>query len=342
MTHNFDSILHRNYYNSEIGFQSAKALYTKLKPTNEKLTLKNVRDFIAKQNTAQVHQQVDTKDINQYNQIVSHAIGEFQMDLLDLSNFSRHNRNYRYLLLIQDIYSRFIFAEPMKNKSSIETFNAFIKIISSPLFGKKKIYSIYADAGLEFNSIIKYCETNDIKFFQKDPNIRNFGLGIIDRTCRTIRDVMKKYFTAKKTLNWIEVIQSFIKNINSTIHTTIKVKPIDVWVGLEKNQMEIREPVEKLEVGDYVRILKSKNVFEKKSSVNNYSSTIFQIKEIVGLGYILDGKDGKYFSHSLLKVPKPNDSIATRTRQGVIVTEDLQNDLTKENKIQRRLNKELN
>src|SRR5690348_9136263 len=109
-----EDILKTAFYDIRTGFVSANKLYAKLKPDYPDLTLKETKQFIKSQSTNQIHAEIK-KDPEQYNQILALSIGECCMDLLDLSKYKSHNGGYTYILLIQDIYSRYIHGVPLKN-----------------------------------------------------------------------------------------------------------------------------------------------------------------------------------------------------------------------------------
>lgn len=99
MLYSMESIIRQAYYDPEQGFQSAIKLYKKLRINHPEITLKQVKEFIKSQETNQIHakQVIPEKE---YNQIIAVGIGQFQCDLLDLSNYKRENSNYRYLLVM--------------------------------------------------------------------------------------------------------------------------------------------------------------------------------------------------------------------------------------------------
>ena len=46
-------------------------------------------------------------------------------DLLEYSDLSKTNKNYRYLLVCQDMFSRYVFTEFLKNKKAQSVVNGF-------------------------------------------------------------------------------------------------------------------------------------------------------------------------------------------------------------------------
>src|SRR5689334_11894949 len=96
--------IHKYFYNPSNGFLSARALHSKIKLKHPAVRLKHVQEFIGNQSVHQIHQRKRIPD-NEFNQIRAPGLGQFQLDLLDLSNYSRHNAGYRYLLVVEDIYS---------------------------------------------------------------------------------------------------------------------------------------------------------------------------------------------------------------------------------------------
>jgi transposase InsO family protein len=120
------------YYNPEIGYQSKNKLYRKAKPyflqNGMTLTMKNVDDFIKRQETAQVNKQKTRKTA--YNKITSHGVNDiWQADLLDVQKWSKFNQGYRYILTIIDIYSRFAWVIPLKTKTTDEVREALEELL---------------------------------------------------------------------------------------------------------------------------------------------------------------------------------------------------------------------
>ena len=142
----------------------------------------------------------------------------------------------------------------------------------------------------------------------------NSSLATIDRMCRTIRSILEKYFSATgNTLNWIDVIQDVLSNINNSVNRTIKVSPISIWKGEDINHQIIRPPPEKLKIGSKVRLRKRKGTFDKGG--NNYSSKVFTISSFNGLGYSLVEKTGKYFVYELLVVDENAENVNNEFRK---------------------------
>src|SRR6266481_2374885 len=60
---------------------------------------------------------------------VSHHKNDlFQADLADFQSFSRENQGHRFILVVIDVLSKFVFYIPVKNKKAEEMQRAFNKI----------------------------------------------------------------------------------------------------------------------------------------------------------------------------------------------------------------------
>jgi len=296
-----ESVIKEAYYDIKTGFVSPAKLYAKLKPDHPEITLKIVKEFIKKQSSAQIHAEVK-KDPEQYNQILALGIGECAMDIMDLSNYKSKNKGFRYVLLIQDIYSRFLLGVPLKSKNSKVVLDAIKQIETEFHKQSYRINSYCFDFGNEFVNryFDEYTTQKRVKLFPKNPDVKNSSLATIDRAIRTIRAIILRYFTATKTLNWTSVFQKILDNINGSVNRTIKVRPIDIWNNVEINHQEILTPPERIPIGSKVRVKKRKGVFSKGG--NNYSSKVYTISGYDGVGYSLVEKTGKYFLYELQKV----------------------------------------
>ena len=65
---------------------------------------------------------------------------------------SKHNKGIRYLLCVIDLFSRYAWVVPLKDKKGVSIVNAFQKILDS---SKRKSNKIWVEQGSEFYSVFK-------------------------------------------------------------------------------------------------------------------------------------------------------------------------------------------
>ena len=77
----------------------------------------------------------------------------WSMDLVDMQEWKEQNDGEKYMLNIVDVFSRYAFSRPMKTKTAIDTYAAFLDIMEK---SGRKPKSLWTDEGKEFyNSIFK-------------------------------------------------------------------------------------------------------------------------------------------------------------------------------------------
>ena len=83
------------------------------------------------------------------------------VDLADMQSLSRKNEGIKYLLCVKDLYSKYAFVIPLKDKKGNSIVNAFDKIIKQ---SNRKPNKIWVDQGSEFynNVFKKWLPDNDI------------------------------------------------------------------------------------------------------------------------------------------------------------------------------------
>ena len=67
-------------------------------------------------------------------------------DLVDMQKLSRDNMGYKYLLTVIDVFSKFGWIWPLKNKTGVEVESAFKNIFAEGRFPEK----LWVDKGKEF------------------------------------------------------------------------------------------------------------------------------------------------------------------------------------------------
>ena len=198
------------------------------------------------------------------------------VDLTDMQSLSRKNKGIKYLLCVIDLYSKYAFVVPLKDKKGISIVNAFNKIVKQ---SNRKPNKIWVDQGGEFynNVFKKWLSDNDIIMY----SVYNEGkLVRAERFIRTLKNKLYKHMTANGKNVYYDVLDDVVKKYNNTKHSTIKIKPIDV--GDNNKRVYIDEHNEKdsrFKVGDTVRISKFENIFAKGYTPNR-SKEIFIVDKI--------------------------------------------------------------
>ncbi|GIY69298.1 uncharacterized transposon-derived protein F54H12.3 [Caerostris darwini] len=249
-----------------------------------------------------VGKQVKTKDIKQWletkdsytlhkparrnfkkNRVIVGGIDEqFQADLSDLQSIKQFNNGYKFLLTCIDVFSKYAWAIPLKDKTGQSILKGFQKI-----FKERKPMSLQTDTGTEFKNKIlqKYLKTINVHFFTTNNETK---ASIVERFHRTLMSKLTKYFTEYNTQKYIDVIEKLIYSYNDTWHRSIKMEPyavnIDnqaqVWKNLYNDITEPNIRQSSFKLNDSVRISKWKDRFEKGYK-NNWSREIFTIHQIL-------------------------------------------------------------
>ena len=118
--------------------------------------LKNSSSILADELHQPIIRKVDKRKV--YSQFKDNIWG---VDLADMQSLSRKNKGIKYLLCAIDLYSKYAFVIPLKDKKGISIVNAFNKIIKQ---SNGKPNKIWVDQGGEFynNVFEKWLSDNDI------------------------------------------------------------------------------------------------------------------------------------------------------------------------------------
>ena len=85
-------------------------------------------------------------------------------DLADMQLISKFNKGFRFLLCVIDIFSKYAWVVPLKDKKGVSIVNAFQKILND---SARKPNKIWVDIGSKFynNSFKTWSKDNDIKMY---------------------------------------------------------------------------------------------------------------------------------------------------------------------------------
>jgi transposase InsO family protein len=250
-----------------------------LREANPGIHVLAILDFLSKQEGHQMHKHVKKSSLP-FAPIVADAVNaNWQMDLMDVSNNSHANEGVKFLLCIVDVFSRFAWVLPLKNKMA-KTVNDTLE----PLVKQYKVQNINIDKGSEFKGeTLKMLKANNVKVWEAEAGEKT-KQGIVERFNRTIRELIEKYLTINQTKNYIKELPSLVKNYNSSTHSGTNAIPAAVFSGKKKTDLkkillrerEFFENLHELQVGDSVRRMSNKGLFSKGATAK-FSKTVYSI-----------------------------------------------------------------
>ena len=207
----------------------------------------------------------------------------FGADLIDMQALSKQNKGYKYILMVEDIFSKYGWAVPLKTKTGIAVRDALKQIFKQHV--PKKLWT---DAGWEFyNTEVKtLLKKHDITLYSTENEEK---CSVVERWNRTIKTKLWKYFTANHTHKYIDVLDALIEKYNNTVNRAIGMTPTEarkpsnhgaVFRHLYfKKMAKLGEKKPKFQIGDKVRLGVKKDLFEK-SYIINWSDKIYTIKRV--------------------------------------------------------------
>lgn len=312
------------------GYPSAQKLAKILADNGVPTKLKIVQDIIAKNTQYQLFKK--TKKIVGAHMVSFRPNQIWQADLLDLQKFHNQNHGFRYILIVVDVFTRFAYAVPLKNKEATTVFEAFKKVTNEADSFPEKLIT---DNGNEFlnRQLTPYLKRNGIVHETNDAGYHP-TLGIIDRFSRTIKEKLFKSFSADNNVIWDTKLKGFIEAYNKTPHRSLgDIAPNSVDknfqlvynINIQKNHIKNND---RFKVGQYVRKRLAKPLFTKGYK-QIYSNTVYTIVKVQGVNALLSD-DSTVKLNDLTIVSAPVESQPNKELQHVEI----------ESRIDRRINKE--
>jgi hypothetical protein len=265
----FSERLRKIYYNPEDAgsYGGIDRLYRRAVESGlEGIKRHDVLNFLRDQRSYSLHKPARRSFVR--NKTVVKGIDvQWQADLADMQGLSRQNAGINYLLTCIDVFSKYAWVVPIKDKSSGETVKAFKKLFkdSSP----RKPERLQTDRGKEFlNKEVKdYMKNQGIELFQTHSDKK---AAVVERFNRTIKTRIWTYFSAKNTKRYLDMLPSLVTAYNTSKHRSIGMAPAEVrkehedaiWLRLYGDSMN-RLPPTKMTPGQMVRIPQVKGDFVK-------------------------------------------------------------------------------
>ena len=242
-----------------------------------------IADFLRQHDVHGVYRRIVKKTFPRRRVIARFPFELFMADLLEFPQYKFRNRGYRFALVLIDVFSKKLYTAPMKKKTKEQTAQAFESIFND--FDEFPI-NLVTDRGLEFynTEVRKIFDSYGINHYST-PTKTSWKASVAERVIRTIKSRLYKYFKAEKTTNWVDVLPDFTNNYNATPHSAHGLPPDDVTSenrDMVYKKLYSNNPVTivcKLKLGDKVRKIRDKSLFEK-GYTENWSEEIYTISSV--------------------------------------------------------------
>jgi hypothetical protein len=289
-------------------YAGLEKIYKLIRKTNQSITKNEVKEFLNNQEQEQILKQtVKPKDQGHITALSENE--NIQMDIYDLSKYSKFNSNYKFIFAMVDVFTRKLYAEPLKDKSINSTTDALKQIMKRHNI-KPNVLTSDNDSsflGEEFQSFLKQHNILLITNVKDDHN----ALGIIDNMAKRLKLTFGKIFLKTQKKNWINYLNQIISNYNNSNHRSLNnLSPNEVMETAENEKMIFDLNIKKshknqivtdLEPNDKVRI-KIKGMFTK-SSEPQFSDEVYIVQSINNRSVTLTNGQVKK-RQNLLKVPQ--------------------------------------
>ena len=254
-------------------FQGVSKVYNSLRKTNRlNFNTKDIKKYLEKDTSYTLNK--PAKHTFPRNRVLVEGIdSQLDCDLGDMATLAKENDGYKYIFLAIDIFSRYIWLQPMKTKFAAEIINVFTSIFK----GGRKPSLLRTDGGREFQnkSVHAFVTKRGVHLFRTyNTPQANFA----ERALKTIKQRIYRYIVHKNDVRYVDVLQKIASSYNKTIHSSIGRTPLSVS---KKNEDEVRYdeylrrrapkndedyPYQKLQfaIGDYVRIALRKEALDRE------------------------------------------------------------------------------
>jgi hypothetical protein len=223
-------------------------------------------------------------------------------------------------LNVINVNTKYAYVVALKDKTQDTVLHALERIRQRSIIDGRPLKVLQTDHGKEFtnNKVINWMNVKNIKsqYCEKDDKK---CLGVAERFNRTIKLMIEKYLTSRNSNRWIDKLEDFVENYNSSYHSSIKKIPERLEIFDEVDL--IRESIahnnrldsKSIKRGDFVRLLNQRGAFEKEGQ--RFTCKIYLVEE-VGLNSIrVQDKEKKYNLSEILKVSAQSQDIDNSLRQ---------------------------
>jgi transposase InsO family protein len=220
------SIIEEVYRAPNLGaFRGITALYKRISRQYLGITRQDIERVLAPLETKKVYLKKKPREL--IPQLADGVMEHWKVDLMDISAVKHWNGEYRYLLQCIDIYSKFLWSVPLKNKEPAVIADSLQRIWA--VEGAPQIMGV--DRGGEFMAdVLEVCARYGVEVRRSKP-YSSQTQGAVERVNRTIREAVTKAMGEYGTRKWLHQLHLIVGSYNRTPHSAHQLTPLLVHRG---------------------------------------------------------------------------------------------------------------
>jgi len=226
-------------------------------------------------------------------QVITHAPddvwgSDLMVPLGKIKGIERLNQGYIYILLVEDIHTRYVWSRNLRTKDASEVLKAFSSILEESMSMRKGTPThLWTDQGTEYTNKLfeAYLAGLGINHYH---SYGEHKVSHVERLVRTLRGMLFQELSVSQSHNWVDFIDEVVELYNHRKHRTIDTTPLKAYSGGETplQRANVLAPkhwdpkrTRTLTVGQLVRIRRKKDLFEKDSTAR-WTMELFKIRAV--------------------------------------------------------------
>ena len=207
-------------------------------------------------------------------------------DLVEMQKFSKWNKGIKYLLMVIDVFSKYGWIAPLKDKKTESVSSAFNEIFKKNV---RKLVLLWTDKGSEFISkhFKEFLKKKKIKLYHTENEKKS---SIVERWNGTMKNRMWKMFSANNNTVYWDKLDKLVDDYNNTKHSRMKMTPTEaserenekkVFANLYGDLIYWKPKKPKFALGDKVHMSKYKRRIFDKGYTPNWMEEVFVVDKSI-------------------------------------------------------------
>ena len=200
-------------------FSSINRVQTNVEHDGYKTNKKDVMSALSSQ-PSYVRQRIAFRRFPRRKVIATSMDEWWQADTLYMKDFAVNNKQHAYCLVVIDVFSRFVFAEPLKTLTAKESAEAFGRILVRT---QRKPKLLYTDDGNEYKgAFLSLLKKHDIRKVVARSWVK---ASMVERANRTLKERIMRYMQHSYKYKWTVQLQAIVDDINNSVNRSIGTRP---------------------------------------------------------------------------------------------------------------------